>query len=58
MLGGGFEAIDCRVDGREANDVAETEGSKQLQLVYEQAVNVSKRDGIEVQTASDVGETK
>jgi hypothetical protein len=36
----------------------EQKGSKQLKLVYEQAVNVSKRGGIEVQTASDVGETK
>jgi hypothetical protein len=24
VLGGGFEAIDCRLDGREANDVART----------------------------------
>lgn len=41
-----------------ANDVARTTRSKQSKLVYEQAVNVSKRGGIEVQTASDVGETK
>ncbi len=41
-----------------ANDVARTNDSEQLKLVYEQAVNVSKRCGMEVQTASDVGETK
>ena len=43
-----------------ANDVARINRSKQSKLVYEQAaVNVSKRGGIEeLQTASDVGETK
>ena len=44
----------------EANDVARTNDSKQLKLVYEQQAvnNVSKRCGMEVQTASDVGETE
>ena len=48
VLGGG--TIDCRLDEMaEANDVAKTDDSEQLKLVYEQqAVNVSKRGGKEV----------
>jgi hypothetical protein len=52
VLGGGLERSDCRSEMEEANDVASTNGAKQLKLVEAQKVNVSKRCGIEAQLAS------
>jgi hypothetical protein len=47
-----LERSDCRLEMEEANDVASTNGAKQLKLVEAQRVNVSKRCGIEAQLAS------